>query len=96
MAISVFFSFDSLFSSIFSDEERKRAGEIRAQSEVGAVLSDLKKRVEQRKFEAIDTLMASEGWKAYNTRLDELVTNRPLCPRIGGATIAYQAAQRTS
>ena len=73
MAISVFFSFDSLFSSIFSDEERKRAGEIRAQSEVGAVLSDLKKRVEQRKFEAIDTLMASEGWKAYNTRLDELV-----------------------
>ena len=72
MAISVFFSFDSLFSSIFSDEERRRAGEIRAQSEVGAVLSDLKKRIETRKFEAIDTLLASNGWREYNGRLDEL------------------------
>ena len=61
MAISVFFSFDSLFSSIFSEEERRRAGEIRTQSEVGSVLSDLKKRVETRKFEAIDQLFPGVG-----------------------------------
>ena len=72
MAISVFFSFDSLFSSIFSEEERRRAGEIRTQSEVGAVLSDLKKRVETRKFEAIDQLFASPSWSTYNERLNEL------------------------
>lgn len=72
MAISVFFSFDSLFSSIFSNEERQRAGQIRAQSQVGAVLADLKTRVEGRKFEATDRLIASEGWQSYNLRLNEL------------------------
>ncbi len=72
MAISVFFSFDSLFSSIFSSEERQRAGEIRTQSEVGAVLSELKNRVEERKFEAVDTLLKADGWKSYNVRLDQL------------------------
>lgn len=72
MAISVFFSFDSLFSSIFSEEERQRAGEIRAQNQVAGVLTDLKKRGEQRKFEAIDDLLTSEGWKDYNQRLDQL------------------------
>ena len=72
MAISVFFSFDSLFSSIFSQEERQRAGEIRAQSEVGAVLTKLKERIEERKFEAVDTLLAAPGWQEYNQRLDSL------------------------
>ena len=72
MSISVFFSFDSLFSSIFSDEERQRAGEIRAQNQVGGVLTDLKKRVELRKFEAIDGLFNSAGWKDYNDRLDQM------------------------
>lgn len=72
MAISVFFSFDSLFSSIFSNDERQRAGEIRAQNQVGTVLADLKSRTEQRRFEAVDTLFASDGWKGYNARLDEL------------------------
>lgn len=72
MAISVFFSFDSLFSSIFSEEERQRAGEIRAQNQVGGVLTDLKKRVEQRKFEAIDGLFNSASWKDYNNRLDQM------------------------
>lgn len=72
MAISVFFSFDSLFSAIFSDEERQRAGEIRAQSEVGAVLADLKTRIEKRKFEAIDTLLTAEAWEEYNGRLNQL------------------------
>lgn len=72
MAISVFFSFDSLFSSIFSNEERQRAGEIRAQNQVSGVLTDLKKRVEQRKFEAIDNLVSSAGWKNYNDRLDQM------------------------
>ena len=72
MAISVFFSFDSLFSSIFSNEERQRAGEIRAQNQVSGVLTDLKKRVEQRKFEAIDNLVKSEGWKDYIARLDQM------------------------
>ncbi len=72
MAISVFFSFDSLFSSIFSNDERQRAGEIRAQNQVGAVLSDLESRIKQRRFEAVDTLFASDGWKGYNARLDQL------------------------
>ncbi len=72
MAISVFFSFDSLFSSIFSNEERERAGEIRAQSEVGTVLAELKSRIEKRKFEAQDTLLASEAWGNYRQRLDAL------------------------
>lgn len=72
MAISVFFSFDSLFSSIFSNEERQRAGEIRAQNQVSGVLTDLKKRVEQRKFEAIDTLVKAPSWLEYNARLDQM------------------------
>lgn len=72
MAISVFFSFDSLFSSIFSLEERSRAAEIRAQNQVAGVITDLKKRMEQRQFEAIDTLFSTDGWTSYKTRLDRL------------------------
>lgn len=72
MAISVFFSFDSLFSSIFSDDERARAAEIRAISQVSGVLSNVETRIEKRKNENAEALIASPGWKEYTSRLDRL------------------------
>ena len=41
MATSVFFSFDSLFSTIFPKEERARAAELRAQNQVAGVVNDI-------------------------------------------------------
>lgn len=72
MASSVFFSFDSRFNAIFPKEERVRAAELRAQNQVGGIISDIGTMIETRRSEAADSLFKSEGWLAYNQELDKL------------------------
>lgn len=72
MATSVFFSFDSLFSSIFPLEERKRAGDIRASRQVGAVINDIGVLAARRQAEEAEQLFASPGWAAYERNLAAL------------------------
>ncbi len=73
MATSVFFSFDSLFSTIFPPEERGRAAELRVRNEVAGVLSDVGSRLRQRRDEATEALFQSDGWGAFNGDLGQLV-----------------------
>ncbi|HEX4893096.1 MAG TPA: hypothetical protein VFV47_07385, partial [Hyphomicrobiaceae bacterium] len=72
MATSVFFSFDSLFSSIFPGDERKRAADIRAVNQVASVVADTGALVQKRQSEEAEALLRSDGWRRYDENLSRL------------------------
>jgi hypothetical protein len=72
MSMSVFFSFDSRFNAVFPQAERERVAELRATSQVTALLADINTSIQQQQAEQSEKLFASEGWQAYETELDKL------------------------
>ena len=72
MATSVFFSFDSLFSTIFPAQERERAAVLRAQNQVAGVVNDIGSLAVRRRIEEQDALFQRAGWKRYEETLDTL------------------------
>ena len=74
MATSVFFSFDSLFSTIFPQEERARAAELRAQNQVAGIVSDIGQTIATRRLQEAEALFSSPGWLAYDNELRQLAT----------------------
>ena len=72
MGTSVFFSFDSFFSSIFPFEERKRAAELRAQNQVSGIMADIGATITTRRLSEAGQLFLSDGWKAYDSQLSSL------------------------
>ncbi len=73
MTTSVFFSFDSLFSSIFPAQERMRAGELRAQGQVAGLIADLEALIKKRRNELSAKLFVNQSWKNYEKDLGHLV-----------------------
>lgn len=69
MATSVFFSFDSLFTSIFPQSERVRAAELRAQNQVAGIVTDINQAIADRRMAEADALLKSEGWTGYEAQL---------------------------
>lgn len=74
MTTSVFFSFDSLFSTIFPQSERARAAELRAQNQVAGVVADIGQTIDRRSAQEAESLFNSEGWKAYDENLTKLAS----------------------
>ncbi len=72
MATSVFFSFDSLFTSIFPQSERVRAAELRAQNQVAGIVADIEQTIAARRATLAETLFTTEAWTAYETNLDNV------------------------
>ena len=72
MATSVFFSFDSLFSTIFPADERKRAADIRAVNQISSVVTDIGTLATKRRIEEAKALFESEAWAAYEAELDKV------------------------
>lgn len=70
MATSVFFSFDSLFTSIFPQSERVRAAELRAQNQVSGIISDIEQTVAARGNEQAEALFATDAWSQYEAQLE--------------------------
>ncbi len=68
-ATSVFFSFDSLFSSIFPLDQRKRSADIRAQRQVAGVVNDIGALAARRQAEESELLFRAPGWAAYEKNL---------------------------
>jgi hypothetical protein len=64
---SVFFSFDSLFSTIFPAEERERAARLRATNQVAGIIADLGGTIARRQSESVNALLTSPEWTAYET-----------------------------
>ena len=72
MATSVFFSFDSLFSTIFPQSERIRAAELRAQNQVSGIISDIGATISQARIEQTKLLFETKGWAEYDAQLARL------------------------
>lgn len=80
MSMSVFFSFDSRFNAVFPKEERERVAELRATSQVTALLADINSSILQQQVTQSEQLFTSTGWSAYEDQLNKL-------------TVAAQGAQ---
>ena len=74
MITSVFFSFDSLFSTIFPLAERERAAQLRTTNQVAGIVGDLGATITKRQAEAIDALFASPQWATYSGRINDIIT----------------------
>ncbi len=72
MATSVFFSFDSLFSTIFPQSERARAAELRAQNQVAGLVADIGNLIATRQLTESEALFATKGWVEYDRNLSAL------------------------
>lgn len=75
MATSVFFSFDSLFSTIFPQSERQRAAELRAQNQVAGIVNDIGATIVRSQVTESERLFQTDGWKAYEAHLVNLGRN---------------------
>ncbi|MEM1307850.1 MAG: hypothetical protein AAGG99_10015, partial [Pseudomonadota bacterium] len=73
MATSVFFSFDSLFSTIFPQAERVRAAELRAQNQVAGVVADIGNVAVRQRLQTTEDLFESSEWRTYDAQLASLV-----------------------
>lgn len=80
MTTSVFFSFDSLFSSIFPQDERKRAAEIRAINQVAGIVADIGTTAVSRRIAEAEALFHSESWVGYERELDKAARLAALAP----------------
>lgn len=72
MATSIFFSFDSLFTSIFPQAERARAAEIRGQNQVSGILADIEQTIASRRAKLAEELFTTDAWNAYEGNLDAM------------------------
>lgn len=72
MGMSVFFSFDSRFTAVFPQSERERVAELRANSQVTALLADIDKAILRQQVEQSEQLFQSPGWASYDENLDNL------------------------
>jgi len=80
MAASVFFSFDSLFTTIFPENERSRAADIRARSEVTSFVDDIVDLTARRRLEQRTALLNSSEWLGFARMLDELASEIQSAP----------------
>ncbi len=71
MATSVFFSFVSLFGSIFPADQRVRAAEIRSINHIAAIVTDVGVTATNRRITESAALFQSEAWLAYERELDK-------------------------
>ncbi|CAA2142544.1 hypothetical protein [Hyphomicrobium sp. ghe19] len=72
MATSVFFSFDSFFTSIFPQSERVRAAELRAQNQVAGIITDIETAIAARRAVLAEELFTTDAWKGYEQQLDHV------------------------
>ncbi|MBA2125766.1 hypothetical protein DLM45_05940 [Hyphomicrobium methylovorum] len=70
MGTSVFFSFDSFFTSIFPASERVRAAELRAQNQVSGILSDIEQAIAHRRGALAEELFTTPAWADYDKQLN--------------------------
>ena len=77
---SVFFSYISLFNSIFPASERVRAAEIRAINQVSGIVSDIGETATRRRIAEADKFFRSEAWSTYERELDKVVRLATVAP----------------
>lgn len=82
MGASVFFSFDSLFSTIFPQGERARASDIRTQGKIAELVNDVKARANERRYDRLAQFAHSPQWVAYSKHLDSMIARAERLPTV--------------
>jgi hypothetical protein len=77
---AVFFSYISLFDSIFPAGERVRAAEIRAINQVSGIVADIGETATRRRIAEADALFKSEAWASYERELDKAARLASVAP----------------
>jgi hypothetical protein len=77
---SVFFSYISLFDSIFPAGERVRAAEIRAINQVSGIVADIGETATRRRIHEAEALFKSDAWASYERELDKVVRLASIAP----------------
>ncbi|HUS97618.1 MAG TPA: hypothetical protein VMX97_12830, partial [Hyphomicrobiaceae bacterium] len=72
MATSVFFSFDSLFTTIFPVAERERAADVRGRSAGARIAGDIVQAAERKRLEAHTAFFQGNAWQNKENALDGL------------------------
>ena len=88
MAASVFFSFDSLFTVIFPADERQRAADVRAQTNVAGIVSDVADEARRKRSEERRDFFETSEWRDYSGSLERLATTLRAMPSNMDALIA--------
>jgi hypothetical protein len=96
MGTSVFFSFDSLFTSIFPQEERVRAAEIRAINQVASNVADTGSLIQKRQMEESEKLFALPAWQAYEKQLDAVTRLAEKAPALIREQITRELEEQKS
>ena len=97
MAASVFFSFDSLFTTIFPADERSRAAQLRARSQVSVLVATMSDTTAQRRLEERAALLSKAEWRSYSKTLDQLgVDLRGAVPTLDAKLSEIENARRKS
>ena len=78
MSASVFFSFDSLFTKIFPAEERARAADVRINSEVLGLSTELVQLTARTQARYASNLLAGDDWQSYRENVSSI--NQDLRP----------------
>lgn len=87
---SVFFSFDSLFSRILPDEERRRIADFRSTSVVSDIHSELYAVATEEFAATRNGFFKSREWSAYNAQVDDLIAGLSAMPKAIDAQIARE------
>lgn len=82
MGASVFFSFDSLFSTIFPQDERSRASDIRTSGQISELINDVKARALSKRNELQADFSKSPEWVAFNEHLDDIAAGAERLPAL--------------
>lgn len=91
---SVFFSFDSLFSRILPDEERRRIADFRSRSVVMDIRSTLQAVTTDEHTAQQKAFFGSSPWSRYNAQLDEISTALKTVPQTIDSELARDREQK--
>ena len=94
MFASVFFSFDSLFSNILPDDERRRIADLRSKTETAGIISEISDKTTRTYLDELETLLNGPEWTAYKGRLDELSKALAELPTKASAYLTVQERSR--
>ena len=89
--ISIFFSFDSLFTIVLPESERRRIAELRSKTDVSSLVSSIKSATDEARSREMRALVTNPAWTKYNASLSEISASLRKVPNIVGEKI--EAAQ---
>jgi len=91
--VSIFFSFDSFFRNIYTDDQRSLAATATARTEVQIITGEVESALKQASIKAQENLVQSAQWLQLKQRMNELAQNTRKIEGLASLTQANNAAE---